>query len=1211
MAGSASYNNKDLPSKMLLLLLLAKLASDAADGTMGVVSSPMRNQSDGVPPSCGGAFNDGVDCNDPPILPAGKNPVTSTAAACCAFCQQHKSTCKAWTWNQHSNHICYIKSSCNSVASPGVVSGGAPPLPPGSKPCTSGMCWNFTYTCRVASIEQPEWDRDSPASRQALPLNFTWSWGTKPVTSSGTGWTPVTPFLGQVDGAKWKRQYPNSGGLWFAQHWSVQHITVTSTPPRPVNDTSLWNVECRLGGGDAMTSPTGNLIPLTGEFQPLTAKLWGNDLGVLVINDIPWQKNIIVTTMLAFNQRQYGPSFASAPGVLEKTKHFPITDCYTGGDTDYNNAQWGLTQLDRIGFHGLCYDCSGPNRPVAEILKSLGQDLTVGAIPTGTPFAVPGTGGTFNTSVMFGWADKIAQPYRASGWNVSRVSNIAIADEPGWYFPNSSPDKYMNTSTSIYARRVMAEWVAYLQKQTPPLTPADFGQASWATVVPSPQRWDWAANKALPLAKKKLFYWTLKFSVHGSAVAFSRATTALEQAFTPGVKAFSNFNNFHGRTYQPSGGANDGALLGEDMFAFARNRATTLLWTEDWFDDGMSGQWSYYMARFRSAARLAPTKDVEIGGYIVGRASSGQEVQLKALAQVAGGAKSLRYYTFGPEYNFPGNSYTDLPPAQLSSFMTGMANTHEMIAKAEDILWTARRSVAQVAILFPQSATYWDLVGVAAGGGIIEDFTNHYLDDRTTDYLAEVWGLWQAMSLYKNIPADFVDEAGLLEPETLKPFKVLIVTEPDLPTAGATALDEWVQGGGTLITVSNAGTSDQYHDPSTVLAKLSGMASKRNAPAEGGLYHGERVYMPSGYVAPIVKNGTLDAALCPDMTLCKFAARGAAGDFVVAGDAADVAGGAQVLGTYVNGNPAIKSTVAGKGSYIHFAWLPGLSFSYGGGAYQPDQPNAIASMLQHMLRAAGVRAPVSVSVDNVEAPMLTGPGGDVVTVLNHAMLGKNKNMSHAEIDQLWNKTGCLLPAPTWGYAHWGGLPDHGVSDMMTYCDHSLACPKTNPGCDKWAGTCANNTTGPVAACNLQPTPPGGLYTSPGAPSCNAVQDGINCGDGINILPAGKEPVVSSAAACCALCQQHSSTCTAWTWNQRSNQICYIKSSCNPVASPGVVSGGAPPLNLPLELNITLGYAPSSVTSMQLGVLPHTVLVPGTVSVKLPTFQLADMIVFKR
>ena len=240
---------------------------------------------------------------------------------------------------------------------------------------------------------------------------------------------------------------------------------------------------------------------------------------------------------------------------------------------------------------------------------------------------------------------------------------------------------------------------------------------------------------------------------------------------------------------------------------------------------------------------------------------------------------------------------------------------------------------------------------MAVGEGIIEDFTNHYLDDRTTDYLAEVWGLWQAMSLFKNIPVDFVDEPGLLEPETLKPFKVLIVTEPDLPDAGAAALGEWVKAGGTLITVSNAGTSDQYHEPSSVLARLSGMASKRNAPAENWLYRGERFYWPSGFVPPVVKHGSLHASICPDAALCTFAARGAAGDFVAAGG--DVAprpgvppaaaappwppGG--VLGTFSNGKPAIKTTASGTGAYIHFAWLPGISFSCGGGTCQPSSPS--------------------------------------------------------------------------------------------------------------------------------------------------------------------------------------------------------------------------------------------------------------------------------
>lgn len=752
-------------------------------------------------------------CPRPSNTPYVNTPLTlSNTGALCSMADPH---CSAGDCMPRCFTVKGTKPPCQPTT-PGCITPAPAPSPkPTGKPCR-GMCWNFTYTCRVASIEAAPWE--TPAERaqpRAVPQNFTWHWGKVPVTSSGTGWTPVTPFLGQVDGAKWARLYPNTGGLWFAQHWSVEHITITSVPPRPVGDTSLWNVECHLGGGDYMRTPTGARVPITGNFQPITGKLWGrNDLGVLVINTIPCPtcpavpKDNAVTTMLRYNQLHFGPNFASATAVAQKTKHFPITDCYTGGDTDYNNAQWGLTQMDRIGFHGLCYSGDGGNRHTYEILKALGQDLTIGAFSKGTPFVEPGTGGTFNTSTMDAWADTQAAPYKAAGWDMSQVASIAIADEPGWYFPAESPERYMNTSTSIYAARQKAEWVAYLKQQQPPLTPADFGATSWDTVVPSPQRWDWVANKVLPLAKTKLFYWTVRFSIHASAVAFARATKALEQAFVPGVPVFSNFNNFHGRAYVPSGRAGDGAALGEDMFEFARNRATTLLWTEDWFGDGASGQWSYYMARFRSAARLAPAKDVGIGGYIVGRTSGHMEVKLKALSLVAGGAKSLRYYTFGPEYNFPGNSYSDAT-ASAGGMLAGMASVHEMIAKAEDILWTAQRRTAEVGILFPQSATYWDLLGMKTGG-IIEDFTNHNLEAATTDYLAEVWGLWQAMSLYKNIPVDFVDEAGLLEPETLKPFKVLIVTEPDLPTAGVVALGKWVQAGGTLITIASAGANNEY-----------------------------------------------------------------------------------------------------------------------------------------------------------------------------------------------------------------------------------------------------------------------------------------------------------------------------------------------------------------------------------------------------------------
>ena len=129
----------------------------------------------------------------------------------------------------------------------------------------------------------------SQAPRElAAPEKLTWSWGTKPITSTGTDWTPVTPFLGHVDGVKWKRTYPNTGGLWFAKHWSVQRISVASTPPRPAGDTSLWNVECALSGG----------------YTTLAGKLYGPRLGVMATN-IQSSKDETIMTMARYNDLHY------------------------------------------------------------------------------------------------------------------------------------------------------------------------------------------------------------------------------------------------------------------------------------------------------------------------------------------------------------------------------------------------------------------------------------------------------------------------------------------------------------------------------------------------------------------------------------------------------------------------------------------------------------------------------------------------------------------------------------------------------------------------------------------------------------------------------------------------------------------------------------------------------------------------------------------
>ena len=97
---------------------------------------------------------------------------------------------------------------------------------------------------------------------------------------------------------------------------------------------------------------------------------------------------------------------------------------------------------------------------------------------------------------------------------------------------------------------------------------------------------------------------------------------------------------------------------------------------------------------------------------------------------------------------------------------------------------------------------------------------SHYID-----YMDEAYGLYLALATDSNIPTDFIDEDALLEPATLAKYKLIWVTEPDIPSAGALGLASWVKTGGTLVTVSNAGTGDEYNEPSTVLSTLAGAYS--------------------------------------------------------------------------------------------------------------------------------------------------------------------------------------------------------------------------------------------------------------------------------------------------------------------------------------------------------------------------------------------------
>ena len=144
-----------------------------------------------------------------------------------------------------------------------------------------------------------------------------------------------------------------------------------------------------------------------------------------------------------------------------------------------------------------------------------------------------------------------------------------------------------------------------------------------------------------------------------------------------------------------------------------------------------------------------------------------------------------------------------------------------MIAHAEDLLYPGKRPAAQVSVLFPRSSFVWDTVSVPGELQPLENMTEH-----ASDYHAEVLGQYIALAIHANIQVDMLDEEMVLEPESLAPLKLLVITQPNVPDSAMRAVEAWVKKGGTLLTTSGAATADRLNDTSMILRNLTGIVEK-------------------------------------------------------------------------------------------------------------------------------------------------------------------------------------------------------------------------------------------------------------------------------------------------------------------------------------------------------------------------------------------------
>ena len=281
----------------------------------------------------------------------------------------------------------------------------------------------FAYRCRILRVH-------GNRGEKIVAGNVSWIWGSDKVTSNGTEWSEFAEFS-KTDAEGWAKRSPNSNPKMAKQHFPalvtyVRPVTKSHEPTLGVND-SIWDVQLEV------RLHNGNDVPLL-----LNASLFATYrrtvptpvlLGVMLTLNTT-AVSTPVQTMASFNSERYDEAFNDL-NVTTPPRKFPIVDVIRG-DNDLINWHGTVLQLSKLGITAIGTE---PYTAVKRnMLALLGYNMTTGGIYK-PPGAEPDDGGSHNSTSMASWAADVAAEFYAAGYEPQQMTAFALADEPGWYWP--------------------------------------------------------------------------------------------------------------------------------------------------------------------------------------------------------------------------------------------------------------------------------------------------------------------------------------------------------------------------------------------------------------------------------------------------------------------------------------------------------------------------------------------------------------------------------------------------------------------------------------------------------------------------------------------------------------------------------------------------------------------------------------------------------
>jgi hypothetical protein len=478
------------------------------------------------------------------------------------------------------------------------------------------------------------------------------------------------------------------------------------------------------------------------------------------------------------------------------------------------------------------------------------------------------------------------------------------------------------------------------------LLPADVdpdAADNWDKILYSP-------DKAAAERKPGLYYYSQLYRFR-YGIRQQKSLTDVLQKHLPHAGIGANSSPHHGHLY-----------MGEThhWISVFREEGMTMPWGEDYIWQvpvGTQQMNTLAVDMFRAA--ITGKRGMRIHYYVMPHTpgNTPDSWRRQFYGTLAHGAKIVNLFEFRPvQAAYTENHTTD--PAMYHQVRTAF---HEL-GKFEDLLQDSRVFPAQAGLWFSEASDVWN--------------------DQRAPFDVAKRTLYIAIR-QQQIPLDVV-----VEGDDLRSYKVLYLTDQHVSRAASQAIAAWVKAGGQLLATAGAGMYDEFNQLNKIMRELLHVDQAGLDAAPGEPVRFEKQDLAFAEVMDTVREAeTVKKERIPVI--------GIRSQFEVEG--------ADVIGEFADGQPAVTTAPVERGRVTFLAFLPGLSYFKPAMPRRPADRGATNDSMAHFIPtefdaeaakliaqpAQGLSLPVVCVTGSpakpaglVETTVLQAPQGFVVPVIN-------------------------------------------------------------------------------------------------------------------------------------------------------------------------------------------------------------------------------------